>query len=157
MTCPFCSRGFTTASGLSHHLESSGCPSAPGINRQKVHEQISARDQQRLFTNKLIGWKSETWSEDNAWNGSSFECYLCHREFAAQRHLDQHLKSPAHAQNIYHCPNARCQQQFKALAGLFNHLESESCNFIKFKNVQRNVSNFLSGNNNSNQRQIAFY
>lgn len=67
--------------------------------------------------------------------------------------LDQHLKSPTHLREIYHCPNrARCGAQFKTLAGMFNHLESESCGFIRFDGVQRNVVPILAGN----QRLIGF-
>lgn len=56
-------------------------------------------------------------------------------------------------QEIYHCPNkVRCGSQFTTLAGMFNHLESESCGFIKFNGVQRNVAGILAGN----QRLIGF-
>ncbi len=50
-------------------------------------------------------------------------------------------------QELYHCPNkVRCGLQFKTLAGMFNHLESESCGFIKFNGVQSKVGNILAGN-----------
>ena len=56
-------------------------------------------------------------------------------------------------QEIYHCPNKmRCGSQFRTLAGMFNHLESESCGFIKFNGVQRNVAGILAGK----QRLIGF-
>ena len=56
-------------------------------------------------------------------------------------------------QEIYHCPNKmRCGSQFKTLASMFNHLESESCGFIKFNGVQSNVGSILAGN----QRLISF-
>ena len=107
-----------------------------------------------MITNNLLEWHQETWSTDQAWNGRGFECYLCHRQFAADRHLDQHLSSPAHMQKIYHCPNTlECGSQFTTLAAMFNHLESESCGYIKFKGVQRNVGSFLSGK----QKTIGFY
>ena len=89
---------------------------------------------------------------DDAWNGSGFECYFCHRNFSTARGLEQHVKSPVHMQQIYHCPNRNCAKDFKTLASLFNHLESESCGFIKFSGVQRNVDNILTGR----QRLIRF-
>ena len=46
----------------------------------------------------------------------------------------------------------RCESQFKTLAAMFNHLESESCGFIKFNGVQSNVGDILAGN----QRLIGF-
>ena len=144
--CPFCKRGFTTASGVSHHLETGSCPNTRGIDRESIFKALRQRDPNGMITNNLLEWHGESWSTQNAWNGDEYECYLCHREFAAQQHLDQHLKSPAHLQEIYHCPNKlRCGSQFKTLASMFNHLESESCGFIKFNGVQKNVGNFLSG------------
>ena len=59
--------------------------------------------------------------------------------------LDQHLKSPTHQQEIYHCPNKACKKQFKNLAGMFNHLESESCGFIKFSSVNKSAGDFFKG------------
>lgn len=71
---------------------------------------------------------------------------MCHRDFNTRRALDQHLNSPVHQQKIYHCPNRRCGKEFVALAGMFGHLESESCSFMRFENVQKHVGNVLSGN-----------
>lgn len=106
-----------------------------------------------MITNNLLEWHGESWSTMNAWNGNGFECYACHRQFSKNAHLDQHLKSPVHLQQIYHCPNkSRCGLQFKTLAAMFNHLESESCGYIKFARVQNNVGNFLS----TQQRTIGF-
>ena len=60
--------------------------------------------------------------------------------------LDSHLNGPAHMQEFYHCPNnSRCEKQFKSLAAMFNHLESESCGFIEFGGVQKNARSILSG------------
>ncbi|KAG8529016.1 uncharacterized protein KY384_006706 [Bacidia gigantensis] len=147
--CPFCRKGFTTASGVSNHLETGSCPNASVVNRESIYKLIKQRDSQGLFTNKLLEWKDdreETWSTSNAYNGHDYECYLCHRCFRAPAHLDQHLKSPAHMQQIYHCPNSKnCGLQFKTLAAMFNHLESESCRFTKFEAVQRNMTNFFNG------------
>ena len=67
--------------------------------------------------------------------------------------LDRHLKSPAHQQEIFHCPNkVRYGSQFKRLAGMFSHLASESCGFIEFNGVQSNVEGILT----KHQRLISF-
>ena len=153
MTCPFCGRGFTTASGVSHHLETASCPKARGVDRKIIYEQLRRRDRQGILTNKLLEWHEETWDTGNAWNGYRFECYLCHKEFNTYKSLDQHLESPAHQQNLYHCPNPKCRMHFKTLAAIFNHLESESCAFIKFAAVKENVNRFFS----NSQARIAFY
>ena len=155
MACPFCKRGFTSASGVSHHLETGSCPNAKGLNREAIYKELRQRDPNGMITNNLLEWHGETtWSSTSAWNGNQYECYLCHRQFAKNADLDRHLKSPTHLQQIYHCPNKmRCGSQFKTLAAMFNHLESESCGFIKFAGVQKNVGNFLS----SGQRTIGFH
>lgn len=152
LSCPFCDRGFTSASGISHHLEANACPSARGLNRETIFTALRQRDRNGLITNNLLEWHEETWSTDHAWNGCGYECYLCCRVFHGMSDLDKHLKSPTHMQDIYHCPNGRCGSQFKSLAGMFNHLESESCGFIKFDGVQRNVRPILAGS----QRLIGF-
>lgn len=77
---------------------------------------------------------------DLAYNGHAWECYLCHRNFKTDHALTQHLGSPTHQQKVYRCPNrGRCGKEFVALAGLFNHLESESCAYMRFERVQQQV------------------
>ncbi|KAK7515290.1 putative zinc finger protein [Phyllosticta citriasiana] len=156
--CPFCKRGYTTASGVSHHLENGSCPNAPSLDRETLHRMIRRRDPNGVITQKQLGWHDDTsastvvgWQLDNAWNGDNYECFLCHREFGIPSSLRQHLESPAHARKLYHFPNRRCNKDFAGLGMLFNHLESESCKFVKFDAVQRNVGGILTG-----QRLIAF-
>ncbi|KAK5116325.1 hypothetical protein LTR85_009297 [Meristemomyces frigidus] len=153
--CPFCKAGYTTASGLSHHLETGSCPRARTLNRESIHRIIRERDPHGIITNKQITWNGGTTATysatDQAWNGHYWECYMCHRDFKTTTALNQHLNSPAHQQKVYHCPNRSCSKEFVALAALFNHLESESCSFMRFENVQKHVGNVLSGN-----RLIAF-
>lgn len=54
-----------------------------------------------------------------------------------------HLNSTVHQQTLYHCPNRNCNRDFKALAGVINHLESESCGFMRFDSVQRKVGSIV--------------
>ncbi|KAJ5893626.1 hypothetical protein N7495_005317 [Penicillium taxi] len=140
--CPFCRTGFVTASGASHHLETGSCRNAPSLNRESIHNIIRGADQNGMITNKQIEWNSESNSQytvtSQAWNGDSWECYLCHKGFGSSRGLSQHLNSPIHQQKVYHCPNSRrCPKEFVSLAALFNHLESESCQFMRFEKVQQ--------------------
>lgn len=143
ITCPFCNTRFTTASGLSHHLERGACPRAPSLNRETIYRMVRARDPGGLITRKTIGWKDEEnatyQASSQTWNGSRYECYLCHRGFKQLSGLNQHLESSVHKQQVYRCPNRQCFKNFATLAGLFNHLESESCHFIRFERVQRSV------------------
>jgi stress-induced morphogen len=141
--CPLCKRMFVTASGVSHHLETGSCPRAPNLNRETIHKMIHARDPNRFVTKNQLEWHGEFQVTDNSWNGSAYECYLCHRAFSSLAELNRHVNSGPHRQKIYHCPNRGCAKEFVRLASLFNHLESESCGFIRFEGVQKQVAGFL--------------
>ncbi|PYI34658.1 hypothetical protein BP00DRAFT_364355 [Aspergillus indologenus CBS 114.80] len=150
MLCPFCKKTHTTASGLAHHLETGSCPRASHLNRESIHAVVRRLDNQGTITNKLLEWHAgdsgEYMVSQNAYNGIAWECYMCHKQFRTPSALNQHLNSPTHKQRIYHCPNVRqCGKQFTHLAALFNHLESESCSYMRFENVQRNAQGLLTG------------
>jgi hypothetical protein len=148
--CPFCKVNYTSASGLIHHLERGSCSQAPKLNRETIHRMVRERDLHGVITNKQIEWKNEEnvrySATDRAFNGSHWECYLCHRTFKSVQALNAHL-SPVHQQKVYHCPNVKgqCGKQFTTLAGLFNHLESEACVFMRFEKVQQQLGAVLQG------------
>ncbi|PWY87696.1 hypothetical protein BO70DRAFT_360337 [Aspergillus heteromorphus CBS 117.55] len=155
--CPFCKKAYTTASGVIHHVETGSCANASSLNRESVYEFVHSRDTQGAFTNRLLEWNESESSHysvtKHAFNGYDWECYLCHREFGSPKALNAHLNSPVHKQTLYHCPNklSRCGKEFVTLAGLFNHLEAESCAYIRFEKVQQHIQSvFTSG------RSIAF-
>ncbi|KAI0121923.1 hypothetical protein F4814DRAFT_194350 [Daldinia grandis] len=144
--CPFCRNPYTSATGLAHHLERGACPRAPCLDRDEVYKLIRVKDPGGLISKKLIGWSGSPnyLATYEAWNGRAFECYLCHRTFASLESLNQHLRSPAHQQNLYHCPSRLlCGREFISLAGIMNHLESESCGYTRFENVQRASQNIM--------------
>ncbi|KAJ5777560.1 hypothetical protein N7520_000806 [Penicillium odoratum] len=149
--CPFCKTEFVTASGASHHVETGSCSNAPTLNRESIHRLIRASDSRGLITNQQIEWHEENvkYSVTNAaYNGTAWECYCCHRGFRTPAALTQHLNSPIHKQRIYHCPNGNCPKEFNSLAGLFSHLESESCKFMRFERVQqvqKNLNDAITG------------
>ncbi|EMR67222.1 putative zinc finger protein [Eutypa lata UCREL1] len=148
MGCPFCKRAFVSATGLSHHLESGSCPKAPSLDRDMVYKLVRSKDPNGIVSKKLIGWHGSSKYEatGQAWNGSAWECYFCHRDFNTKTGLDQHLNSPIHQQNLYHCPNRMdCGKDFKSLAGVMNHLESESCGFTRFEKVQTGFRGVVGG------------
>ncbi|KAM4058336.1 zinc-finger double-stranded RNA-binding domain-containing protein [Hirsutella rhossiliensis] len=146
--CPFCSRLFSTATGLTHHLETASCPKAPQLNRDELFRIVRSKDPGGIISKNLLEWTSsyEYEVDSGSWNGRGYECFICGRVFGRLSSLEQHLNSPIHQQELYHCPNTSCCMNFKTLAGIINHLESESCRFIKFERVQRSVNNFVSSN-----------
>lgn len=108
-------------------------------------------DRDGAITNKRIESSKEASVQysatTNAFNGSYWEYYLYHREFSKKYALNQYLNSPVHKQKVYCCPNTKrvCGKEFVALAGLFSHLESESCAYIRFEKVQQQVSDVIQG------------
>lgn len=48
-------------------------------------------------------------------------------------------------QSLYHCPSRGCGRDFTTLAATINHLESESCGFMRFDDVQRGIGDMIAG------------
>lgn len=142
--CPFCKEGFTTASGVTIHLESGRC-TASGLNRAKINDMVRRLDRNNVITRPLLtmpGYdKVETIATERAWNGYNYECYFCTRGFETLQALNQHIKSPVHEQAMYRCPKASCRRQYKVLSGLIQHVESESCGVMRFNQVQQQAKN----------------
>lgn len=142
MSCPFCKANFVTASGVVHHLERGACPQAPQLDRETILRMVQRSDPHGLISNKMIEGPGETSVQyqvtSRAYNGTYWECYICHRSFNTSKALSQHLNSPVHQQKVYHCPNRNsCGKEFTTLAGLLGHLESESCGLMRFERVQQ--------------------
>ncbi|OHW96406.1 zinc finger protein [Colletotrichum incanum] len=138
-SCCFCLGSFVTAAGVFHHLERGACPKAP-LDRMQVYEVVKRSDPNGVLTKRLLEWStlanyeatSKSWNADT----KTFNCFLCGGRFARLDFLNQHLQSPKHQQNLYHCPKRSCRKEFSTLAAVGNHLESESCNFMRFEAVQ---------------------
>ncbi|CAE6439400.1 hypothetical protein ACGC1H_000781 [Rhizoctonia solani] len=151
ISCPGvgCGERFVSKSALLLHFEGGRCNS--GLTRQSLNRLIAERDKSNFITNpnRLITGTTETWATQRAWNGSSYECYFCHRGFLTLPQLNQHLASPAHEQALYHCPQLGhgCHSQFKTLSGLCQHIEDGSCGVAKFKVVQDNMDKLVRGMN----------
>ncbi|KAK4182043.1 hypothetical protein QBC35DRAFT_510683 [Podospora australis] len=147
--CPSCKQGYTTATGLTHHLERGACPKASHLNRDQIYNFVRIKDPNGLISKKLLAWAGSDITHEateRAWNGRSWECYICHRGFNTLKSLNQHLASPTHQQTLYHCPNRNCGSDFKSLAAIINHLESESCGAMRFEQVQTKITSIVSSN-----------
>ncbi|RDA94279.1 hypothetical protein CP533_0570, partial [Ophiocordyceps camponoti-saundersi (nom. inval.)] len=145
--CPYCPRSYVTATGLVHHVESGNCPGARCFDRDQIYRIIDFVDTDGLMCNRPHQWTGsyEYQVGERCYNGYSYECYLCNRQFDRLGQLEQHLNSPTHQEALYHCQNTRCDQQFKSLAGYINHLESEACGVTRFENIQGQVDDLLRG------------
>ncbi len=107
ITCPYCGRAYTNATGVSHHLERGSCQGA-AVDRESIYSNLYANDPYGQYTNTLR-------------NG------------------------PITTQLLYHCLNGNCGREFKSVAAFFNHLESETCGYMKYEDVQRNAKTFQWG------------
>ncbi|GJE96977.1 hypothetical protein PsYK624_131870 [Phanerochaete sordida] len=147
LLCPArkCRRAFALPADLVHHMESGAC--RKGVTRHAVNAAVVAYDRARVITDgaRLIAGPdgalvlppapAAEWATADAWNGAAFECCVCHRTFATLPRLDQHLASPAHADEIYRCPvtYGGCAAQFRTLSALVQHVEIAACGVARFK------------------------
>ena len=141
------------------HWESGGCRS--GATRQAVDRYAIDADSGRVITDvtRLISYGDSTyarrdsgvqdqWATEDSWNGGAYECVLCHREFRTLGALNAHLRSPAHADRIYTCPDVfgGCGVQFTTLSGLVQHVESGCCGVRRFhRQVNALMDTFTGG------------
>lgn len=143
-----CNKKFVSGAALLLHLESGKCPSR--ITRDQVNRVAAKYDTNHVITNpaRMIAYHEggsgsvPTWATERSWNGSMYECFLCHRECRTLDALNQHLASPAHEEKMYRCPRgySGCGTEFKTLSALCQHVESEMCNIRRFN---RKIQNYL--------------
>ncbi|KAI6552469.1 hypothetical protein MCOR04_010886 [Pyricularia oryzae] len=69
--------------GPVNHLESGTCPNTQNLSRDAFYRLVRSRDAQGVISKKLIGWtgEAEYKATVHTWNGSGYECYLCHSVF----------------------------------------------------------------------------
>ncbi|OSX58594.1 hypothetical protein POSPLADRAFT_1152612 [Postia placenta MAD-698-R-SB12] len=145
-----CNRKFVSVSALALHLESGTCPSR--LTRAQINRLVARYDTNNVITDpaRLIqgpnGYSTlqrtvTAWATERSWNGSAYECFLCHKMYTTLAVLNQHLASPAHDDKIYRCPRAYsgCGETFRALSALCQHVESEQCGIRRFNHSMRNV------------------
>ncbi|OJT12099.1 hypothetical protein TRAPUB_11351 [Trametes pubescens] len=155
--CPMrgCDKSFVSNAGLLLHLESGACVSH--MTRAKIDRIMAKYDRDHIITNpsRLIGGSGpvvvDQWATERAWNGSRYECYLCHRTYATLPALNQHLRSAAHADKIYRCPRTLygCGAEFGTLSAFCQHVESERCGVRRFRGE---VDRVLEGLSNKMKR-----
>ncbi|KAF7538398.1 hypothetical protein G7054_g2979 [Neopestalotiopsis clavispora] len=152
--CPFCHNLYVDAAGVFHHLEQGRCSTAP-LNRMQVSEAVERKDSNGALTDRLRHWSTAPVLEAtiDSWNPytKTFNCYLCGAGFAQLDGLNQHLQSSKHTKKLYHCPKPNCRKEFGSLAAVTNHLQSETCNFMRYEQVQETAKRIFDPS-----RMIAF-
>lgn len=145
-----CQKLFLSGAGLLNHLESGGCRS--GANRHHVNALAVRYDKANVITNAsrllpgLDGYVPPkppviAIATASSFNGSQYECFLCHRSFKTLGRLNEHMQSPAHDAEIYRCPTKweGCGAEFRTLSGLCQHVESEACGIWRFSQPMQDV------------------
>ncbi|KAJ6558330.1 hypothetical protein B0H19DRAFT_1150792 [Mycena capillaripes] len=141
-----CGLAFVSRSAVLLHLESGGCKS--GADRQTINAYVRRYDTKNIITNPsrllTVGPSEVTYvASARAWNGTAYECYLCHAGFRSLAALNQHLASPRHQEKMYVCPLSVCREPFTTLSGLCQHIESERCGVAKFKVVKNTMDDLM--------------
>lgn len=133
--CFQCDRFFGSLTSLTQHMEDSRC----GPGAKAIRCAVSSMDTRGLFTNKMIGSSmSDNDEEDQylypagsvtateeSWNGSVYECGLCHRGYNKLQFLNKHLLEYTHREQVYRC--SYCSRTFHKPSSLVAHIESRSC------------------------------
>ncbi|KAK8105846.1 uncharacterized protein PG998_003682 [Apiospora kogelbergensis] len=136
--CPFCREYYSAATALCHHLERGACSAMPDLTREQIFQLVRSKDPNGIISKENIDLRciitSGYWSNEDVYK-------VANKPWLYQEDL-----------YLYHCPNNKCDKNFTTLAGVMNHLESESCGFTRFVNVQRSAENIVSGN-----RMISFH
>lgn len=135
----FCDKEFGQPSAVAMHIES-------GCHKVTRHQVTAAVHKLKIVPTISINHRLEgpilptviiTYSATElAFNGTAYECYLCHDTFRTLKGLNAHLKSPAHDDNEFKCPGKKCRSEFKLVSGLIQHIECGTCGVAKFKEVQ---------------------
>ncbi|KAK4034872.1 hypothetical protein C8A01DRAFT_48822 [Parachaetomium inaequale] len=150
--CPLCTHSDANASAIAMHIERGWCPGAPNMDRDEMYRMVRSKDpKDRISRRSIFGDLAgaapvKFAASETAWTGKGYECYFCHEKFGSLNGLNCHLNSDTHQEVLYHCPKSSCPSEFKTLAAVINHLESETCGAMRFDTVQRRIGDIVSGN-----------
>ncbi|KAF7970082.1 hypothetical protein HWV62_25066 [Athelia sp. TMB] len=139
-------KSFALPSAIAHHIESGGC--SKGIDRHRVTAAVHSMGVTPMVSlaHRIQGPSGFSGpsnivrysASEQAFNGTSYECYLCHRGFRTLGSLNTHLSSAAHDVDEFKCP--KCSVKFKLISSLIQHIETEVCGLARFKQVEDHTS-----------------
>ncbi|OAX41878.1 hypothetical protein K503DRAFT_711747 [Rhizopogon vinicolor AM-OR11-026] len=133
--CPLCPKRFKSASSIALHIESGVCHRfsraqvTAAAHALSIVPTISISRRIEGRTPRVVTY----YATERAFNGTSYECYLCHRNFRTLSALNAHVSSPVHDSNEFKCP--KCKREYKLISGLMQHIESEGCGIARFQAV----------------------
>lgn len=141
--CPLCPKRFKTPSSIALHIESGTCHNisraqvTAAVHALKIVPTISISRRIECGTIRIVSYHVT----ERAFNGTAYECYLCHRTFRTLGALNSHINSPAHDADEFKCP--KCKRKYKLVSGLMQHIESEACGIARFQAVEDFTRNLI--------------
>jgi hypothetical protein len=141
--CPLCPKRFKTPSSIALHIESGTCHNisraqvTAAVHALKIVPTISVSRRIEGGTIRIVSY----YVTERAFNGTAYECYLCHRTFRTLGALNSHINSPAHDADEFKCP--KCKRKYKLVSGLMQHIESEACGIARFQAVEDYTRNLI--------------
>ncbi|OAX41879.1 hypothetical protein K503DRAFT_767274 [Rhizopogon vinicolor AM-OR11-026] len=130
-----CPKRFKVPSSIAQHIESGVCHKSSraqvtaAAHALKFVPTISISRRIEGRTPRVVTY----YATERAFNGTAYECYLCHRTFRTLRALNTHVSSPVHNANEFRCP--KCKRKFKLISGFMQHIEREACGIARFQAV----------------------
>ncbi|KAG2047537.1 hypothetical protein BDR06DRAFT_963813 [Suillus hirtellus] len=134
--CPLCSKRFKVPSSIALHIQSGACHN---ISRAQATAAVHALNivPSISVSRHIEGGSTRVAScyvTERAFNGTAYECYLCHLTFRTLGALNSHIDSPAHDADEFKCP--KCERKYKFVSGLMQHIASEACGVPRFEVVE---------------------
>lgn len=91
ITCPFCSRGFATGSGVVSHLEHGGCLAAPHVNARTILKCMKEAEPEGYTTNLLAALQPAVLRITYAARQDMYRCKSCGIEVTAPEIIRLHI------------------------------------------------------------------
>ncbi|KAG2107898.1 uncharacterized protein F5147DRAFT_695632 [Suillus discolor] len=134
--CPLCSKRFQIPSSIALHIQSGACHNislaqvTAAVHALKIVPTTSVSRHIEGGSTRVASY----YVTERAFNGTAYECYLCHLTFRTLGALNSHINSPVHDADEFKCP--KCERKYKFVSGLMQHIESEACGIARFEVVE---------------------
>ncbi|KAG0694094.1 hypothetical protein DFH29DRAFT_985352 [Suillus ampliporus] len=128
--CPLCPKRFKTPSSIALHIESGTSQVTAAVHALNIVPMISISCHIEGGTPCVVTY----YVTERAFNGTAYECYLCHRTFRTLGALNSHINSPAHDADEFKCP--KCKRKYELVSGLMQHIESEGSGIARLQVVE---------------------
>ncbi|KAG0692341.1 hypothetical protein DFH29DRAFT_970185 [Suillus ampliporus] len=132
LECPLCPKRFKTPSSIALHIESGTSQVTAAVHALNIVPMISISCHIEGWTPCVVTY----YVTERAFNGTAYECYLCHRTFRTLGALNSHINSPAHDADEFKCPKCKWNEgsglaRFQVVDDLTRGLVDQSMRRLK--------------------------